>query len=382
MLPEIERLPDISFMDGVTLDTIKAQLVADYQAKFQEETGTAVTLKDGEPITLMLYACAVQFLQMYELMDKAGKMNFLKYSYSDFLDNLVAIKGVERQESAAAYCTVRFTVSTIRASVIAIPQGTRITTANADVYFATDEYAEIPIGGEYVDVHCSCLTAGTAGNGLDADTLTVLVDPIAYIGSCTNLTATSGGTDRESDESVRDRAYLVPGNYSVAGPAAAYEYWTKTAYADIGDVRVTSPSPCVVDIRVIGSNGEILSADVCREIEEYIENANVIPQTDEVHVASPDIATYNIDLTYYINRSQASTAATIQAAVTEAVSKYVVWQSERIGRDLEPDKLIELCMAAGAKRCTVASPAHTAIGSTSIPVLGTQSITYGGLEDD
>ena len=118
MIPEIERLPDITFIDGVTLDTIKERLVSDYEEKFHEETGITVNLKDGEPISLMLYACAVQFMQMYENLDKAGKMNFLKYTYGDFLDNMAAIKGVERQEAAYAYCTVRFTLSAVRSSVI------------------------------------------------------------------------------------------------------------------------------------------------------------------------------------------------------------------------------------------------------------------------
>ena len=94
MIPEIARLPDISFIDDITLDDIKAKMIADYQDKFKEITGQAVALKDGEPITLMLYACAVQIFQMYLNVDKAGKMNFLKYAYGDFLDNLGALKGV------------------------------------------------------------------------------------------------------------------------------------------------------------------------------------------------------------------------------------------------------------------------------------------------
>ena len=382
MIDEIARLPDISFIDNITLDTIKARLVADYQEKFQEVNGTPVTLKDGEPVTLMLYACAVQFMQMYENLDKAGKMNFLKYTYGDFLDNMVAIKGVQRQESAAAYCTVRFTLSALRASVISIPQGTRVTTQKADIYFETTEYAEIPIGDYSVDVPCSCMTEGVAGNGLEAGDLNVIVDPIPYVASCENLGPTSGGTDRESDEALKDRAYLVPANYSVAGPEAAYEYWTKTAYADIGDVRVTSPSACVVDIRVIGTNGTLLSEEVCQAIEDYIVNANVIPLTDSVSVSSPGTVSYNISITYYINRSNVSAVSQIQAAVNAAVDDYIKWQSERIGRDIEPGKLIELVMAAGAKRVAVTAPVHTVVGNVNIPVLGTKTVTYGGLEDD
>lgn len=382
MIPEIERLPDITFIDGVTLDTIKERLVSDYEEKFHEETGTTVNLKDGEPISLMLYACAVQFMQMYENLDKAGKMNFLKYTYGDFLDNMAAIKGVERQEAAYAYCTVRFTLSAVRSSVISIPKGTRVTTQGSSVYFETDEYAEIPIGDYSVDVLCVCQTKGTAGNGIPAGDIKVLVDPLPYIASVTNLVETTGGTDREDDEALKDRVYLVPANYSVAGPETAYEYWTKTAYSDIGDVRVTSPEACEVDIRVIGKNGQLLSEETCQMIEDYIKNANVIPLTDLVSVSSPGTVSYNVEVTYYINRSDVGAVTVIQDAVNSAIDEYIAWQSERIGRDIEPGKLVELCMGAGAKRVAVTSPTYTVVGSSNIPVLGTVSVTYGGLEDD
>ena len=74
--------------------------------------------------------------------------------------------------------------------------------------------------------------------------------------------------------------------------------------------------------------------------------------------------------------------ALIRDAKYTAVDEYVRWQSERIGRDIEPGKLIELVMAAGAKRVAVTYPAHTVVGSVNIPVLGTKTVTYGGLEDD
>lgn len=382
MIEQIANLPDISFMGDVTLDTIKAKMISDYQDKFLAETGTAVTLKEGEPITLMLYACAVQIYQMYLNNDKAGKMNFLKYAYGDFLDNLGALKGVTRQPEAAAACTVRFTVSAIRPFVIAIPEGTRVTTQDAAIYFATDEYAEIPAGSNYVDVSCTAITLGMIGNGLDIGDICVLVDPIAYIGECTNITVTAGGLTRETDEAFADRIYLSPANYSVAGPESAYIYFTKLAYPGVEDVKVTSPSECEVDIRVIGENGELLSEEICQRIEDYINSEEIKPLTDTVTVSSPDTVSYDIEMTYYINRSETASVSTIQAAITAAVQKYVRWQSEKIGRDIEPSKLIEYVMAAGAKRVTVTYPEFTEVDSTDIPVIGTQTIAYGGLEDD
>ena len=382
MIDEIARLPDISFIDGVTLDGIKADLASDYESKYKDITGETVTLKDGEPIKLMLDACAVQLMQMYGALDVAGKMNFLKYAYEDYLDNLAALKGVERQGGTAAICTARFTLSAIRASVVSIPQGTRITTGTADLYFQTDEYAEIPVGSEYVDVTCTAMQVGAIGNGLPVDTLSVIVDPVPYVASVSNITATSGGVDLESDDSLRDRVYLAPANYSVAGPEKAYVYFVKTAYPAAADVRVTSPDPTEIDIRVVGEGGEALSQDVLDMIEDYLETMGVRPLTDEVSVSNPTASTYNITMTYYINKSDSVSAAGIQTQVEAAVDSYIKWQSEKIGRDIEPGKLVQLCMAAGAKRVVVTYPVRTVVADTAIPVLGTKAVTYGGLEDD
>jgi phage-related baseplate assembly protein len=383
MIKEIERLPDISFIGDVTLTRIQEQLVADYQSKFAELTGTAVTLASGEPITLMLYACAVQFMQMYQNIDKAGKMNFLKYSYGDYLDNLGALKGVERQDEESASCTVRFTLSAPRPSTIAIPAGTRLTTQGANIYFATDEYVEIRPGSTTVDVTCTAMISGAVGNGYEIGDICVLVDPIPYISTSVNITASAGGMARESDESLADRIYLAPANYSVAGPEAAYEYFAKAAYSGVRDVMVMSPDANLIDIRVIGDGGAEIPAEVCSRIKAYLEDGQIKPMGDVItNVSSPTTEAYDIDITYYINRSDTASVAAIQAAVDEAVDAYIEWQSDRIGRDIEPGKLIELVMAAGAKRVVVTEPTYTATSREKIARLSTRTVNYGGVEDD
>lgn len=382
MIQEIANLPDISFIGDISLDDIKTQMVSDYQKKFEEETGQTVTLKEGEPVALILYACATAIYQMYLNADKAGKMNFLKYAYGDYLDNLGALKGVTRKPEEPAVCTVRFTLSAARPAVVAIPQGTRVTTRSDGVYFATDNYAEIAAGSTYVDVPCTALTAGTAGNGIIVGDIDVLVDPIAYIESVANTTETSGGTEVEDDESLADRIYLAPESYSVAGPAAAYEYFVREAYSGVGDVLVSSPSECEVDIRVVGKNGELLSAEILQRIEDYINDEEIKPMTDQVTVDSPDTESDTVAFTYYIARSDAANVTAIQARVGQAVSDYIAWQTGKIGRDIEPQKLTEYVLAAGAKRVTITAPTQTTVAATEIAQITGTSITYGGLEDD
>ena len=384
-MSEYERLaqyPDISFIESTSLETVQNKLIADFQDKYKELTGAELSLSKADPIRLILYSAALAIYQGYQHIDFAGKMGFLKYSYGDYLDNLGALKGVLRNDEMPAMCTCRFTLSAVRTTVTGIPQGTRITTMQANIYFETEEYAEIPAGDEYVDVVCVAQTSGEDGNGVAAGELCVLVDPIPYIASVENLAETSGGIERESDDSLAERIYLAPANYSVAGPEAAYIYFTKMAYSGIQDVRVTSPSECEVDIRVTGENGTVLSAEVLQMIEDYINSAEIKPMTDRVTVGSPDIIEYNIDFTYYINQSDMVSASGIQQKVSEAVNQYVAWQAGKIGRDIEPGKLIEYVMAAGAKRVVVNSPVYTVTGNTAVPHEGTRVITYGGLESD
>jgi phage-related baseplate assembly protein len=210
----------------------------------------------------------------------------------------------------------------------------------------------------------------------------VLVDPVPYVDTVANLATTAGGLAREDDESLAERIYLAPANYSVAGPQAAYEYFVKEAYPAVADVAVTSPDANEIDIRVIGENGEEISEDMCEYIEDYLMNGQIKPMGDTVTVSSPTAESYDIGLTYYINRSDSASVAVIQAAVESAVDEYVKWQAGKIGRDIEPNKLIEYVMAAGVKRVVVTAPTYTTIGGSGIAALDERSVTYGGLEDD
>ena len=125
LIDEIANLPDVSFIDDVTLDQIQSQLVADYISKYEELTGESAELTRADPVSLILYACSVQIFQAMLYVDRAGKQDLLKYSYGEYMDNLAALKGLTREPAKPAVVTVRFTLSAARPDVISIPAGTR-----------------------------------------------------------------------------------------------------------------------------------------------------------------------------------------------------------------------------------------------------------------
>lgn len=378
----IKSLPDISFIDNKTIDQVRQEMVADYERFISEATGQSVTLERSSVHRMELYAAAAQIFQAMQYIDRQGKQSILKYSYSDFLDNLAAFKGVTRTPATAATTTVRFTLSAERDTATGIPQGTRVSTAGS-IYFATDVYAEIPAGSTTVDVPATCTVAGTDGNGLAIGELTTIVDPIPYVASVSNTTATEGGAEIESDADLAERVFLAPGAYSTAGPEDGYIYHAKAYSPAVGDVVATSDQEAgTVDIVFIMADGSTPGEEMIEGMEGYMRSKDIRPMSDLVRIAAPEEVQYTINLTYYINRSDSAKAVTIQAAVAQAVEDYKTWQ-RAIGRDVNPSQLTHMVMEAGAKRVTVTAPAYTVVGKTKVSALqGAAVVTYGGLEDD
>lgn len=382
ILTTVEKLPDISFIDGLSLGDVQSLLIGAFQDKYREVTGKNVMLSRADPNRIILLACAQLIYQGLQNIDKAGKMNFLKYAYDGYLDNLAALKKVTRKEATKATAQVKFELSAPRESATGIPAGTRVTAAY-EIYFETTEYAEIPPGEMELLVTAECTEAGTVGNGYTAGEIGTLVDPIGFVSRAYNTETSSGGTDIEDDVSMAERAYLAPSSFSVAGPDDAYVFWVTDCRPDIRDVKVTSPSDGVVDIRFLMDDGSVPDAAVIAAVQEHVQQRGKRPLTDHVQVKAPDIEQYEVDVKYYINSSDSSSAAAIQRQVDAAIKEYILWQETKIGRDINPDELIARIKNAGAKRAVVTAPVFRAIGETAkAQISGEPTIVYGGLEID
>lgn len=376
-----DNFPDISFIENTTAEEVLTGLINDYQEKYKEITGKEVSLSKANPYRLIMHACAMQIYQAMQYADYAGKMSFLTYARGEYLDNLAALKGVKRIENKAAVTVLRFSIENPIESAISIPEGCRVTNGN-DVFFATDEYAEIKPGEIEVFVSATCTDPGMAGNGFNPGELKVLVNTIPYIASVSNTVTTYGGTDREDDESLRNRAYSYPNAYSCAGPMAAYEYHTRTAFPEICDVTVRSENPGEVDIYFICDGGETPDESLIQKVKEHLEDRNIRPLTDKVVVRAPKSMKYDVKMTYYISSSNKSAANSIQTAVDTAVSIYNTWQTNKIGRDINPSYLIQKVMEAGAKRVSIESPVFTVLDESMVAQTGNVTFNYGGVEDD
>ena len=375
------NLPDISVIDDVDIETMKNELVRDYEDAYKAETGESITLYPADKDRLKLNIVANKLFQAYQCIDNGFRMNFLRYSYGDYLKHLGANRKIYKQEARPAVTVLRFSIQEPRAQVTAIPKGKRAT-AGDNIFFMTDDYAEIQAGELSVDVAATCTQAGTAGNKYIAGQINALADKIPYITGVVNVSESTGGSDEESDAAFRERIYLAPATYSTAGTEDAYIYWVRQYNsAAIEDVKVRTDENSIVDIRIVLANGELPGKAFLDGLKSYL-TSDVKPLTDKINVSAPDVVEYNLDFTYYIGRSNKENVEVIQASAQEAASEWSAWQKTHIGADINTDMLIEYLRAAGVKRAVIRTPVYTAINDTQIAVVKNITAAYGGLEND
>lgn len=310
-----------------------------------------------------------------------GKM--LQYAVGDALDALGARMGVVRLPAEPATATFRLTLTEAQSLDVTIPEGTLITT-DGDIYFATDEDLVISAGDTYGDVTGTCTVDGSEGNDYAAGAVAQLVDTIDKVSTAINTTVTSGGSDEEEDEEYRERIQLSNSTFSTAGPVKAYQYYAKSADSSIIDVVVDSPSACVVNIYVLTDSG-IPSQSVIDAVEAICSADDVRPLTDQVNILAPTAKTYDIELKYYTTaEDEADCVASIEGD-GGAIDQFVEWQAGAIGRNINPDKLMALCMApaggVGCIRLDITSPVNTSVGDFEVAQVGNITVTHEVVEE-
>lgn len=380
--PEREY-PDIEFLETDT-ETIESNMIALYEEFVKQSGRRDYKVYPASPERLFIAWCAAIIVQQRVLINETAKKNVPRYASGEYLDSLAELfKDIERLPATPAVAKFRCYISEAQNQSVIVPQGTRIT-FDGEITFETTEELEIKAGETYGEVNGKCQTAGIIGNNLAPGQVKEIVDVYDYYLKAENVTKTEGGAGEEDDASYYERMRESMESFSTAGPINGYIYHTKTVSTAIADVAATSPEAGVVDIRVLLQGGEQPTQAVLEEIEAALNASDVRPLTDIVTVSMPEEDPFEVDLTYYINRnSQASTSITDREA-RAAVEEYIKWQTEKMGRDINPSYLTQLIMAAGVKRVEVRKPTFQVVEETHVAriVRDTMQVLNGGVEND
>lgn len=153
-------------------------------------------------------------------------------------------------------------------------------------------------------------------------------------------------------------------------------------------ISIDSVDAGKVNIYALMQDGNAAGTEIKARILAACNADDVRPLTDVVSVEDPATTEYNIELKYFLSKNSTLSATEIQAAAESAVNEYIAWQCAKLGRDINPSKLISLVMQAGVKRVVITQPVFTELSDGSnhaapkLAVIGTTKITAGGYEDE
>ena len=373
-MPKLADLPDINFV-SIDKDEVEKEVFDLYYMITGRQE-----LARGDPVRLFLLFIVNLVILLLNNLNETGRMNLLKHSKEDYLDGIGALVGTTRLPASGASAVIQITLSAARAKETIIPAGTRVSTAD-DVYFATGDDVIIPAGETTAQVTASCTQTGEAGNGYEPGEIFQIVDPVAYVASMVNISASEGGADRETDDSLRERIFEAPESYSCAGSEGAYVYHAKSVSSAIIDAAAVSPSPGEVQVIILLTGGIIPQNAVTGEVERALSAKTVRPLTDHLTVTAPEAVHYDLNVRYWINDD--ADAVTVAAKVMEAAEQYKLWQKIKLGRDINPDELVyKMKGISGVKRVKVISPEFTALQKNQVAQDGSTSVTMEGSEEE
>lgn len=375
--------PDITFLETDT-EIIESNMIALYEYMMKEEYKREdYKMQPASPERVFIAWCAAIVVQQRILIEETAKKNVPRYAEGEYLDSLAELfKDIERLPATPAVATFRCYISAAQKQSVIVPQGTRIT-FDGEITFETVEELEIPAGETYGDVSGKCQTAGIVGNNLAAGQVKEIVDVYEYYLKVENITKTSGGAEEEDDGDYYNRMRESMESFSTAGPTNGYIYHAKSVSAAISDVAATSPEPGVVDVRILLQNGEQPTQTVLEEIEAALNASDVRPLTDTVTVSEPEEDPFEIDVTFYIERNSQASSTIIESDARAAVENYILWQTSKMGRDINPSYLVQLMMGAGIKRVEVRKPEFKVVEETHVAriVRNTMQVLNGGVEN-
>ncbi len=322
------------------------QIEADQIAAYEAIVGRTIYPAEVESILFKVWAS--RETQLRNDINDAALQNLAPFSIFPILDYLAQNMGIlNRLPSQFATTTAIFTLSGGHPNMV-IQSGTRISHPDGQPVFSVIDDTFVLAGVTEVSIPVISTIAGTIGNGFGPGTITTLIDSFTDYVSVTNSIVTSGGSEEETDEQLRQRIYLATSAFSVAGPIDAYKFHTFSAHPSIIDVSVQGPEigvpyPGAGTVAIYPLTDVVPTPSaVLDAVETKFAVENIRPTTDTVVVIAPTAINYTIDVALTLYNGADDVA--IVSAVTAALNLYADNKGNKLGLDIVRTQIGELCI--------------------------------------
>jgi uncharacterized phage protein gp47/JayE len=338
-----------------------------YEAIFQRmlsKLSNDIDKREGSIAYDALAPKAAELAIAYMELDNILKFGYVDTTYGKFLDSKVLEVGIIRDPEKKATGTLKF----MGASGTVIPKGTEAYT-DSGVSFVTTEPGTI-VGGEVI-VNIVAVNAGVIGNVAMNSIINTVIEDV----TCTNIAATAGGEDIETDESLLKKFIKQVTTPSTSGNIYDYYDWALEVVG-IGDARVIPiwNGNGTVKVVVIGDDKKAVTPSKVVEVKDYIETKR--PVGVNLTVESAVNKSININVKLSLN---GKTPAEITPILTEKVEEYfrdVSFIDSEIKISRIGSILLEIPGVVDYSNLTLnASSGNIVLADNEVATIGTVTIT-------
>lgn len=268
------------------------------RSRFDTDADSALDKREGSFYQLLTEPSVKESARIWSSMNDVVEMSTALYAFGVYLDYKAEENGLSRKPATKAEGSVTFTGT----NGTVIPSGTRVavpgvTGTDATIRFLTTVEATISAGTATVTIQAE--NAGADGN-VDIAAIDTVEDVIFGVTTVTNAASTTGGTDEESDDDLRDRILLEVNAPQAAGSASDYERW---ALSIAGVVEATCipvwEGPNTVKVVLLGANHSPVSQSVLDDVQEYLTGIAVVTDPSTALTAATGAAGLLTGTFYY-----------------------------------------------------------------------------------
>lgn len=258
--------------------------------------------REGSFVSNMVSPVGTEFAKYYIELDNILAIMFLEDATNEYLDKKVYDFGVTRKEGTKASGLVQVKGQ----KGIRIPASSRLL-SESKLEFKT--LVDTWIEEDTAEVYVESIDVGSDYN-IIANAKFKFDPSISGINEITNIEGFKGGTNRETDEELRERFFEIIRRPATSGNIYHYEQWAK----EIDGINQAKVKPLwdgngTVKV-IVSNNNELVEEDIILKCQEHIDS--VRPIGADVTVITPTALDVHITANIYLEEGYSSTVAKIE----------------------------------------------------------------------
>ena len=332
------------------------------------ERKTGVSINPGGDMALRLHALAAELSTLWAQVEWTRAQSFPQTAVGESLALHAVARGLTRGSSTAASGLIRFETDMARSVVLPIPKGTVCLNA-AGVEFLTTEYAEISAGELFCDVQATAREAGVFGNVPPESVIFMAHAPVGVV-RCFNPGPFQGGTEKESDQSLRERVIATFASLPNGSNVAFYRSVAlNTEGVAAVHVEPRARGLGTVDV-IIAGDGGLPSDELVALVEAKLAEQREI--SVDVRVFAPDVV--NVPVSFAIDVCRGFDFAEVADELRQSLWRY--FNGTMLGRDVLLAKLGNVAFGVrGLANYRILQPVDDlVITFKQLPVIGEISV--------